>query len=93
MRFLMKRARERSVRGRGHGMSMIKSLERIANKNAGKAPRGRDRWRSMEGEISSPKEERTLSGEQIPMIEKVTRDEKVTALDLVIGESRRERGQ
>lgn len=40
MRFLVKRARERSVRGRGHGMSVIKSLERIANKNAGKAPRG-----------------------------------------------------
>ena len=62
-------------------------------KKAGKAPRGRDRWRSVEGEISSPKEERTLSGEQIPMIKKVTKDEKVTALDLVIGESCRERGQ
>ena len=74
MRFLMKRARERSVRGRGHGMSVIKSLERVANKKAGKAPRGRGRWRSMEGEISRPKEERTLSGEQIPMIERVTRD-------------------
>lgn len=74
MRFLMKRARERSVRGRGHGMSVIKSLEGVANKKACKAPRGRGRWRSMEGEISRPKEERTLSGEQIPMIEKVTRD-------------------
>ena len=50
-------------------------------KKAGKAPRGRGRWRSVEGEISSPKEERTLSGEQIPMIKKVTKDEKVTALD------------
>ena len=43
MRFLMKRARERSLRGRGHGMSVIKSLESVANKKADKAPRGRGR--------------------------------------------------
>lgn len=58
----------------------------------------------MEGEIS--KEERTSSGEQIPMTERVTRDvtlwcvigmckrdEKVTALALFMGESCGERGQ
>lgn len=44
-------------------------------------------WRG--GDFKS-KGGRTLSGEQIPMIEG-HRDEKVTALDLVIGESRRER--
>ena len=86
----MKRRRETSVKGRGHGMSVYKSLERVANKEAGKAPRGRGSWRSMTGEISRSKEERTLSVKQIPMIEKVTRNENLNALDLAVGKSCRD---
>lgn len=63
-------------------MPVYKSLESAAIKQVGKAPNGRGRQRSIVGEVLMSKEEKALSRNQIPVIQKVTskRDYKYTGL-------------
>lgn len=53
-------------------MPVYKSLESVAIKQVGKAPNGRGRQRSIVGEVLMSKEEKALSRNQIPVIQKVT---------------------
>lgn len=82
MRFFMKRGKEKSVKGRGHSMSLYESLERMPLIQGGKAPRGRSRQRSMVDKVPKSKEERPLSREQLPELRRSPVSENLNALDL-----------
>lgn len=82
----MERGKEKSVKGRGHGIFVYKRLERVVIIQDGEAPRGRSRQRSLVGEVLKSKEERALSRKQLPVIQKVMSEGKLkcTGFDRVM---------
>lgn len=73
----MERDKEKSVKGRGHGIFVYKRLERVVIIQDREAPRGKSRQRSMVDEVLKSKEERALSRKQFPMIQKVMSEGKL----------------
>ena len=72
MRFFMKGVKRKVRRADVMACLHIRTWEKWLIIQGGKAPRGRSRQSSMVDEVLKPKEQRALSREPLPAIEKVT---------------------